>query len=135
MVDNEEYQELKVVKAHKEDALRGWVRINKEDRKGYSRKDLVTIEVKGKQSKLIRRVLGSNKKKSIMMDFDTRHNDGNWGLKLNKEYEFKIEKINRYNLSYYWNHPDVAIRISFKLGVFSLIIAVISLGVSISTLF
>lgn len=134
MVDNEEYQELKVIAAAKEDVYRGWVRINKNNRKGYSRKDLITIEVNRKQSKLIRRILGSDERNCIIMDFDTRYNDEDWNLQPNNKYKFKFTRVNRYNVwkwsSYYWKHPDVAIRISFKLGLLSIFISIIAILVA-----
>jgi len=135
MVDNEEYQELKVSHVSEQDVYKGWVRINKDDRKGYSRKDMVIIEVKDKKSKLIRKVLGTDKKNCILMDFDTRFNDKKWNLKPDESHEFKITKIKRCRLDkilpYYLNHPDVAIKISSWFSIISIAIAFISLIIAI----
>ena len=143
-MSNNEFEKWKIKELSKEDVYRGWVRINIEDRKDangnekYKRKNLILIEKQGSNSKLIRRVLGNDDKeneiKSILMDFDTRYNDGKWNLRTNNITLLKITKIRRYRvikiLSYYWCHPDVAIRVSFKLGLLSIFISIIAILVA-----
>jgi hypothetical protein len=133
MSKKKEYQTLRVSEAPDNDVYRGWIRINRDDRKGYSRKDLILIEIEDNKSKLVRRVFGSNRKGHILMDFDTRYNNGKWNLRVGDWPKFRLTKINFLSfrrIIYYLNHPNDSIKISTRLSVASLAIAIITLLVT-----
>ncbi|MCL2116408.1 MAG: hypothetical protein FWH29_09325 [Methanobrevibacter sp.] len=130
--------ELKLIvkKAKESDIRRGWVRINENYRKGLNSNSLIKI-VHG-DNNVIRMLYGDNNsnQKNIYLDEPTRYDLGVVD-KINEEITFGIKqyagiKKIKY-ISFYLNHPDNALKfttiislISLLLGVFSLIIALIS---------
>lgn len=121
---------LRVKKVEKWDLWKGWVRINKGDRKNINRKDICKIEVESTGEGVYRQIIGTNKGTGIIqMDFDTR---AELNVSLEKEYSFLIEKSSWWNLfGFYYNHPDLAIKIAFRMGIFSIIIAIVALIISL----
>lgn len=151
MDNNDEFDEWKIKKLYYGDRDKGLVRINKHDRKDKSgvkkffKKDLVVIELEGSDSKIIRKIMGNDKKdkndkrelgvKTILMDFDSRENNGKWKLKEGETYNLRIKKVQRCDfikiLSYYFCHPDIAVRLSsiaLCLALIGLIPIIITIG-------
>lgn len=130
------YKKLIVSESQEDDKNQGLIRINVRDRKNIKRKKLVLIEIEGKKSKLVRRVYGLKKLGYVLMDFDTRFNDGKWKLEPGKTYLFKLKKVHWYDIwswlvKYYFNHSDISLRVTFIIGFSSFIIAIIALMLSL----
>lgn len=135
---------IKVFKAQKSDAKRGWVRINSKVRGSDIKREgiyKITVEKDKSVNSVYRMVLGNNKIQQddevILIDRFTRDE---LGVELKKEYNFTFKPAVFHErwFHFYWYHPDYTFRAGYRLawglGIIAVVLGLIGLIMSFLSL-